>query len=65
MWSTPLLTHDKYILLFDTEGFYGSAHAETTDAKLFSLAARISSTVIFNSLNLIEQTSVEYLESVL
>eukprot|EP01118_Nematostelium_gracile_P005180 TRINITY_DN1627_c0_g1_i1.p1 TRINITY_DN1627_c0_g1~~TRINITY_DN1627_c0_g1_i1.p1 ORF type:complete len:784 (+),score=206.83 TRINITY_DN1627_c0_g1_i1:20-2371(+) len=50
------------ILLLDSEGFYGSDVAESYDAKIFAITSLLSSHLVYNSIKLIDQASVEYLE---
>lgn len=50
------------IVLIDTEGFFGTDVAETYDANIFAITSLISSHLIYNSVKLIDQSSVDYLE---
>lgn len=62
------------ILLLDSEGFFGSEVSEefefffaqilmkSYDAKIFALATLLSSHLVYNSIKLIDQAAVDYLE---
>lgn len=46
----------------DSEGFFGRDISESYDAKIFSAATLLSSHLIYNSIKLIDQNAVDYLE---
>jgi len=50
------------IYLLDTEGFFANNVDETYDAKVFALTTLLSSHVIYNSIKIIDQAAVDYLE---
>ncbi|EAL66581.1 guanylate-binding protein [Dictyostelium discoideum AX4] len=50
------------LLLLDTEGFYSSNVSETYDAKIFAITTLLSSHLIYNSVKIIDQSALEYLE---
>jgi len=55
-------TSSSRLFLMDTEGFYGNDVAEEYDAKIFTVSTLLSSHVLYNSIKLIDQSAVEYLE---
>ncbi len=50
------------IILLDSEGFFGSDVSEVYDAKIFAVTTLLSSHLIYNSIKLIDQSSVDYLQ---
>lgn len=50
------------VVLIDTEGFFGTDVAETYDANIFAVTALLSSRLVYNSIKLIDQSAVDYLE---
>ncbi|EFA84841.1 guanylate-binding protein [Heterostelium album PN500] len=64
VWSATInVGTDKHnLLLLDTEGFYSSNVSETYDAKIFAITTLLSSHLIYNSVKIIDQSSLEYLE---
>jgi len=61
--KTDLIASDNSRVLFlDTEGFFGSDIAEAYDAKIFAIVTLLSSHLIYNSVKVIDQQSVDYLE---
>jgi len=50
------------VLLLDTEGFFGSDIAEAYDAKIFAIVTLLSSHLMYNSIKIVDQQSVDYLE---
>ncbi|KYQ99920.1 guanylate-binding protein [Tieghemostelium lacteum] len=50
------------LLLLDTEGFYSSNVSETYDAKIFAITTLLSSHLLYNSVKIIDQSELEYLE---
>ncbi|KAL6055593.1 guanylate-binding protein 5 isoform X1 [Balamuthia mandrillaris] len=68
LWSEPSkrpLTesgHSYSVAFLDTEGFFSSQGNEDYDAKVFSLAALLSSHLLFNTLRTADAASLDYLE---
>eukprot|EP01116_Phalansterium_solitarium_P017223 TRINITY_DN4181_c0_g1_i1.p2 TRINITY_DN4181_c0_g1~~TRINITY_DN4181_c0_g1_i1.p2 ORF type:complete len:835 (+),score=350.23 TRINITY_DN4181_c0_g1_i1:178-2682(+) len=65
VWVLPTnltATDGSRVLLLDTEGFFGSDASEAYDAKVFAVAALLSSHLVFNSIKLVDQQTVDYLE---
>lgn len=52
----------RNILFLDTEGFHSPGVDEISDAKMFAISFLISTELIYNSVKLIDQQQVEYLE---
>lgn len=50
------------VLFMDTEGFYGQDVSESYDAKVFTASTLLSSYLLYNSIKLIDQSAVEYVE---
>jgi hypothetical protein len=50
------------VVLLDSEGFFAHNVDESYDAKVFTIAALASSTLIFNAVSVIDQAAVEHLE---
>ncbi|GAM25245.1 hypothetical protein SAMD00019534_084200, partial [Acytostelium subglobosum LB1] len=64
VWPTVVTYEGKRhpILLIDTEGFYSSNVSEAYDAKIFAITTLLSSHLIYNSVKIIDQSALEYLE---
>ncbi|KAL1427420.1 hypothetical protein MTO96_017472 [Rhipicephalus appendiculatus] len=67
MWGEPLKIHlpsgQQISLIFlDTEGFAATNVSENYDAKIFAIATLISSHLIYNSVKIIDQSEIDYLE---
>jgi hypothetical protein len=66
IWLLP--TEDRspldgsQIVLVDTEGFFGTDVAESYDANIFAITALLSSHLVYNSIKLVDQAAVDYLE---
>lgn len=61
--ETDIVLEDGSVVMFlDSEGFYGRDVTESYDAKIFTAATLLSSHLIYNSLQLVDQNSVDYLE---
>ncbi|CAD5113813.1 DgyrCDS2977 [Dimorphilus gyrociliatus] len=50
------------IAFFDTEGFAASNISESYDAKIFAVSTLISSLLLYNSVKIIDQSDIDYLE---
>ncbi|GAB6024572.1 hypothetical protein CHUAL_009723 [Chamberlinius hualienensis] len=68
MWGKPLeirvnSTIEKLSVIFlDTEGFAANNISEHYDAKIFAVATLLSSYLIYNSVKIIDQSDIDYLE---
>ncbi|KAF2076371.1 hypothetical protein CYY_002328 [Polysphondylium violaceum] len=64
VWASKVRYAGKLhnLLLLDTEGFYSSNVSETYDAKIFAITTLLSSHLIYNSVKIIDQSALEYLE---
>ncbi|XP_013388840.1 guanylate-binding protein 2 [Lingula anatina] len=67
MWGKPLeITKEdgqKLSLIFlDTEGFAANNVSENYDAKVFAVATLLSSYLVYNSVKIIDQSDIDYLE---
>lgn len=67
MWGQPLKVQlpsgQRLSLIFlDTEGFAATNVSENYDAKIFAIATLISSHLIYNSVKIIDQSEIDYLE---
>lgn len=62
MWNTPLETEDHAIVFLDTEGLFASNISESYDAKIFAISNLLSSYFIYNSVKIIDQSSIDYIE---
>ncbi|KAK3731648.1 hypothetical protein QZH41_007511 [Actinostola sp. cb2023] len=67
MWGKPVrmkLHNDQQVALvfLDTEGFAATNVSETYDAKVFAVATLLSSFLIYNSVKIIDQADIDYLE---
>ncbi|XP_064459137.1 guanylate-binding protein 2-like [Ornithodoros turicata] len=67
MWGQPmkirLPSGEAISLIFlDTEGFAANNISENYDAKIFAVATLISSHLIYNSVKIIDQADIDYLE---
>ncbi|OTF81803.1 hypothetical protein BLA29_002575 [Euroglyphus maynei] len=48
--------------MLDTEGFAATNISENYDAKIFAVSTLLSSTLLFNSVKIIDQSDIDYLE---
>lgn len=68
MWGQPLVyesprTGQKINLVFlDTEGFAANNVTENYDAKVFAVSTLLSSHLLYNSVKIIDQSDIDYLE---
>ncbi|XP_019856020.1 PREDICTED: guanylate-binding protein 5-like [Amphimedon queenslandica] len=67
MWGKPLVMKNKdeetvAIIYLDTEGFAASNISEVYDAKIFAVATILSSYLIYNSVKIIDQGDIDYLD---
>lgn len=68
MWGQPLVYNSpkagvKINLVFlDTEGFAASNVTENYDAKVFAVSTLMSSHLLYNSVKIIDQSDIDYLE---
>ncbi|XP_066295700.1 guanylate-binding protein 2-like [Branchiostoma lanceolatum] len=67
MWGKPmemtLPSGDKVSVIFlDTEGFAANNISENYDAKIFAVSTLLSSYLIYNSVKIIDQADIDYLE---
>ena len=69
-WGRPATMHVKTetfsgkvnVLFIDTEGFAANNVSENYDAKVFAVATLLSSHLLFNSVKIINQADIDYLE---
>jgi hypothetical protein len=61
----PTTPADKTVLLIDSEGLFAPNITEVYDAKIFSVSAFLSSYLIYNTMRIIDETEIDYLEYVL
>jgi len=52
----------KTVIVLDTEGFFGTGATEEYDAKLFAVSTLVSSLMLYNSIKVIDQSQIDYLE---
>ena len=70
MWTEPIVikggsgVEDLYVYLLDTEGLYASNVSESYDAKIFAVATLLSSTLVYNTIKIIDQAAIDSLECV-
>jgi hypothetical protein len=67
MWGKPLEVTNRNgkklsLVFIDTEGFAASNISESYDAKIFAVATLLSSHLIYNSVKIIDQGDIDYLE---
>ncbi|XP_030853992.1 guanylate-binding protein 2 [Strongylocentrotus purpuratus] len=67
MWGKPTRMtlssgQDVAVIFLDTEGFAANNVSETYDAKVFAVSALLSSYLIYNSVKVIDQADLDYLE---
>ncbi|XP_072015443.1 guanylate-binding protein 3-like [Amphiura filiformis] len=67
MWGKPSQMElpngqQVQVVFLDTEGFAGSNVSESYDAKIFAVSALLSSYLIYNSVKIIDQADLDYLE---
>ena len=67
MWGKPLTltleSGDRISVVFlDTEGFAANNVSESYDAKIFAVSTLLSSFLIYNSVKIIDQSDIDYLE---
>mmetsp|Transcript_16158 Transcript_16158/g.13709 ORF Transcript_16158/g.13709 Transcript_16158/m.13709 type:complete len:145 (-) Transcript_16158:258-692(-) len=62
IWGKPIkLSDDLHLLLLDTEGLASYTRDENIDAKLFTLTALMSSTMVYNVMQSIDEKAIESL----
>lgn len=67
IWGQPIHVENpngpsKWILLLDTEGFAANNVSENYDAKIFAVSTLLSSKLLYNSVKIIDQSDIDYLE---
>eukprot|EP01125_Pyxidicula_operculata_P014554 TRINITY_DN4856_c0_g1_i1.p1 TRINITY_DN4856_c0_g1~~TRINITY_DN4856_c0_g1_i1.p1 ORF type:complete len:698 (-),score=128.01 TRINITY_DN4856_c0_g1_i1:14-2107(-) len=67
MWSKPYerispTNETEYIIFLDSEGLFASNVTEIYDAKIFAVATLLSSYLVYNSVKLIDQSAIDYME---
>jgi len=64
MWESPVEigSSRKSTILLDTEGLSASGNGPDYDAKIFAVASLISNHLVYNSVRVIDESSMEYLE---
>ncbi|EDO34670.1 predicted protein [Nematostella vectensis] len=67
MWGKPLKIklqdgQEVALVFLDTEGFAATNVSESYDAKVFAVATLLSSYLIYNSVKIIDQGDIDYLE---
>ena len=67
MWGKPTqFTLDSglkvWIIFLDTEGFAANNVSENYDAKIFAVSTLLSSHLLYNSVKIIDQSDIDYLE---
>lgn len=68
MWGQPMVvdspkTNQRINLVFlDTEGFAANNITENYDAKVFAVSTLLSSHLLYNSVKIIDQSDIDYLE---
>ncbi|XP_076316463.1 uncharacterized protein LOC143228907 isoform X3 [Tachypleus tridentatus] len=67
MWGKPVLMdldtgQQVSVIFLDTEGFAANNISENYDAKIFAVATLISSHLIYNSVKIVDQSDIDYLE---
>jgi prenyltransferase beta subunit len=63
LWGEPIYIQERnlYIILVDCEGFGSLDQEENHDARIFCLSVLISSLIIFNSMEVIDEKNIESL----
>lgn len=66
MWGKPVYkdVDGKHtaIIFLDSEGLAASNVSEAYDAKIFAISALASSMILYNSIRIIDQASIDYIE---
>lgn len=62
MWGRPLSDTERSVILFDTEGLAAPGNTADYDAKIFAIATLLSNHLLYNSVRIIDESSMEYLE---
>jgi hypothetical protein len=68
MWGQPLVVESSRagrrinIVFLDTEGFAANNVTENYDAKVFAVSTLLSSHLLYNSVKIIDQSDIDYLE---
>ena len=65
MWGTPVAApghEDMPIILVDTEGLAAPGNSPDFDAKIFAVATLLSSHLLYNSVKIIDEVDMGYLE---
>ena len=70
MWGTPAISShpsngmDTALIVLDSEGLFAANVTEIYDAKIFAIATLLSSYLIYNSVNIIDQSAIDDIECV-
>lgn len=55
---------EKTIIYLDSEGLFASNVSEVYDAKIFSICTLLSSYMIYNTVRIIDESSIDFVEYV-
>ena len=61
-WVTRTPTDGRPLLVLDTEGFFAAEANDLYDSKIFAVATLMSSTLMYNTMKIIDQSQIDYLE---
>ena len=61
LWGNPIFLEERnvHLLIMDCEGFGSLEQSENHDAKIFCLSVLISSMIIYNSMQTIDEKSID------
>jgi hypothetical protein len=62
MWGRPLTDSERSVIFLDTEGLAAPGNSADYDAKIFAVATLLSNHLFYNSVRIIDESSMEYLE---
>jgi len=62
LWMDVVKKDNRTIIFLDSEGLFASNVSEIYDAKIFSICSLISSYMIYNTVRIIDESSIDYIE---
>ena len=61
-WLTHMPGSTRPLLVLDTEGFFATEANDLYDSKIFAVATLMSSVLVYNTMKIIDQSQIDYLE---
>jgi len=63
IWGKPIYISERnvYVIIMDCEGFGSIEHSQDHDSKIFCFSVLISSMIIYNSMQTIDEKAIDQL----